>query len=76
MKILRGGRWKRLKGGLKMLKLITAKELAKEIPLGEHKIRHLAKTYKDFPQIKSGNRRFFFLDEVVDWLKNNRDLVS
>ena len=59
-----------------MLKLITAKELAKEIPLGGHKIRHLAKTYKDFPQIKSGNRRFFFLNEVVDWLKNNKDLVS
>ncbi len=49
--------------------LMTAKELAGEIPLGEHKIRKLANKYPDFPKLRSGNRMYFFKDEVLAWLK-------
>lgn len=49
--------------------LMTAKELAKEIPIGEHKIRSMAKKYPDFPQIRNGNRRLFIKEEVEDWLR-------
>lgn len=49
--------------------LMTAKELSKEIPIGENKIRKLAKKYSDFPKLRTGNRTYFFKDEVMEWLK-------
>ncbi|MGI5949844.1 helix-turn-helix domain-containing protein [Peptoniphilus sp.] len=51
--------------------LLTAKELAGEIPIGEHKIRNLANEYSDFPKLRVGNRMYFFKDEVIAWLKEN-----
>lgn len=54
-----------------MRELYTPKELAREIPVGEHKLRKLANTYPSFPKIRNGNRLLFFKDEVLDWLKKN-----
>ena len=48
--------------------LMTAKELAREILIGEHKIRNMAKKYPDFPKLRNGNRLLFIKEEVVDWL--------
>lgn len=49
--------------------LMTAKELSEKIPIGEHRIRKLAKEYPDFPKLRAGNRMYFFKDEVLAWLK-------
>lgn len=48
--------------------LYTPKELAREIPVGEHKLRKLANTYPSFPKIRNGNRLLFVKSEVEDWL--------
>lgn len=57
--------------------LMTAKELAREIPIGEHKIRSMAKKYPDFPKLRNGNRLLFIKEEVVDWLaKYSRQLIK
>ena len=44
--------------------IYTAKELAKVIPIGEHKIREMAKKYPSFPKLRVGNRTLFFKEEV------------
>lgn len=51
--------------------LMTAKELAKDpdVKIGEHKIRSMAKEYKDFPQVRVGVRRFFIKEEVLEWIR-------
>ncbi len=51
------------------LEFLFAKDLAKEIELGEQTIRRLAKTYEDFPQVRIGNRRLFQRDAVLRWLE-------
>lgn len=53
-----------------MLELLTAKELAREVPVGEHKIRSLARTFKDFPCIRNGAYTYFIKKDVEDWLKD------
>lgn len=51
--------------------IYTAKELAKVLPIGEHKIREMAKKYPSFPKLRVGNRMLFFKDEVEEWLRKN-----
>ena len=51
--------------------IYTAKELAKVIPIGEHKIREMAKKYPSFPQLRVGNRTLFFKEEVEEWLRKS-----
>lgn len=53
-----------------MIQLLTAKELAREVPVGEHKIRSLARTFKDFPCIRNGTYTYFIKKDVEDWLKD------
>lgn len=53
-----------------MLQLLTAKELAKEIPIGEHKIRSLARTVNDFPCIRNGAFTYFIKEQVEEWLED------
>jgi hypothetical protein len=53
-----------------MMQLLTAKELAREVPVGEHKIRTLARTFKDFPCIRNGTFTYFIKEDVEDWLKD------
>lgn len=52
-----------------MLDLLTAKELARELPIGEQKIRTLAKSLKDFPCIKCGCYTYYIKDQVEEWLR-------
>lgn len=52
-----------------MNELLYAKDLAKEIALGEQTIRRLAKTCDDFPRVKIGGRTFYMKDEVLRWLQ-------
>ena len=52
-----------------MLKLLTAKDLAKEIPIGEHKLRLLARTFKNFPCIRNGSSTYFIKEQVEEWLE-------
>lgn len=49
--------------------LVSAKELAKEIPIGEHKLRDLEKNNKTFPVIKKGNQLLFIKSEVEEWFR-------
>lgn len=51
--------------------IYTAKELAKVIPIGEHKIRAMAKKYPSFPKLRVGNRTLFFKEEVEEWLRKS-----
>lgn len=51
-----------------MTKLYTAKDLAKELPIGEHKLRRLSKECLNFPCLKIGNRTLFTKEDVEAWL--------
>ena len=50
------------------VKFYTPKELAREIPIGEHKLRRLAREYESFPVIRNGNRLLLIKPEVEAWL--------
>lgn len=52
--------------------LITAKEAAKEYPIGEAKFRELCRsTSLGFPSIQIGCRHYIIKDKLDDWLRDN-----
>ncbi|WP_122639035.1 helix-turn-helix domain-containing protein [Romboutsia sp. Marseille-P6047] len=52
--------------------LMTAKEAAKEYPIGEAKFRELCRsTNKGFPSIKIGCRYYIIKDKLDDWFRAN-----
>lgn len=52
--------------------LITAKEAAKEYPIGESKFRELCRsTNLGFPSLKLGSRYYIVKDKLDDWFRDN-----
>lgn len=52
--------------------LMTAKEAAKEYPIGEAKFRELCRSSSlGFPNIQIGCRHYIIKDKLDDWIRDN-----